>query len=1025
MLYRVKGLLSCVASMPSLHLFLQEPLHHVGQDVDTPKCYNYLMKLTKLAIFTLLLTATLSLSIALADSYESINLINSINWTKYVNNSLNYLYDSRDCLKFTPSDAYLLTKTIPKDTPLIIKSYNDQNITAEMLNAPYFSESVNSDQDIETYAKLFINNQTKLILYPSQKRLYITVNNIPKFQAVCFAGPKEEFKQLIAMAKNGFITLEATPIKPTDSGDFKILEKTSHHISNTDYDNTVVPFGSLIKKEEDGNFSFIDGKQSYILPKSLADDLSLPFENIKYAFYDLDYDQSDNIISARFGNNPFGKGVLFFGKGEQDSPFYFAFSDGNESFDQAIFIEDLAEILTDPQSDNFEDCVSNNENFSIYRSIYNFIQSSGESISQDLDPVSCSYYKLFNNFKLTQADLNNLDPRMIDAVNKYNKNELPWFPWEYRKKEELLSLYYYLKSFNISFNDLANRYSALRDQWNNLTSLRLNLREDFTVQNVFSIENRQDIVARWLTNRLEFRQIPQPTTVEAVTFTTYFNQEKEMSTFTKREKEVLHEMIRKAVSGEATMFKINSVDALNNYNFGVLLNDMLGFLYKSHGCLHVSPRNIYLLSHLLPIEAELEIKSYNEKFDEAQLKTIPSLADMVNFGDDLLVLAQKFTDPKKVRIKVYPASQAWIIYIEDKPFAKLELEAGPQNKINLLQSRDKNGKPIFAKDIAYPSQPGRYYILKKLDNYVSNLYHDTTIIPQGAIIKLFGDKWFFQDAKGSWEVLPALLAKDIMLPANKQSFAYYEKIKSGTSESFTQARFGSNPFGKYPMTISTDKKNRSAQLIHTSGDLIMEQRMLIYELIKVLSAPFDSFEDCITYSDNFGAYDACFNFINNPAKEDLLEPIESGNYKVHFNLPLTTKEVSAVPKDVVIANKLFKTKEALTKQEIVLLIKEGLASRRGTKVTYNIEKLNGVLFDSYQYVVMIRKNANIYSTLKANWEALSPLRQALLKDFKQFIIQNPDILYEFTREMILERTNLKRLSQKEAYGLLENLLKIE
>lgn len=982
------------------------------------------MKPTKIFAITIAILI-FSIISAFSDSYESINQINSINWTKYVNGSLNYLYDSRDCLKFTPSDAYLLTKTIPKNTTLTIKAYNDQNITAEMLNAPYFSESVNSAQDIETYAKLFQNNQTKLILYPSQKRLYITVNNIPKFQVTCFPGPKEEFKQLVAMTKNGFITLEAAPIKPTDQGDYKILDKTSHYIDRDQFDLTVVPFGALIKKEDDGSFSFRDGKQTYILPKSLADDLSLPFENIKYAYYDLDYDQSDNIIAARFGSNPYGRGMLFWGKQEKNATQHMAYSDNDESFDQAIFIEDLAEILTDPQSDNFEDCVSNNENFSIYRSIYNFIQSSGESISQDLDPVSCSYYKLFNNLKLTQDDLNNLDPRMIEAVNKYNKNELPWFPWEYGKKEELISLYYYIKSFNISFNDLANRYSALRDQWNNLTSLRLNLREDFTVQNVFSIENRQDLVARWLTNRLEFRQVPQPTTKEAVTFTTYFNQEKEMSTFTKREKEVLREVIRKAVSGEAAMFKINSVDALNNYNFGVLLNDMLGFLYKSHGCLHVSPRNIYLLSHLLPLDAELEIKSYTEKFDEAQLKTIPSLADMVNFDDDLLVLAQKFTDPKKVKIKVFPASQAWIIYIEDKLFAKLALEAGPQNKINLLQSRDKNGKPVFAKDIAYPSQPGRYYILQKLDNYISNLYYDTTIIPQGSIIKLFGDKWFFQDAKGSWEALPAPLAKDISLSSNKQSFTYYEKVKTGTSEIFTQARWGSNPFGKYPMTISTDKKTRSAQLIHTSGDLIMEQRILIYELIKVLSAPFDSFEDCITYSDNFGVYDTCYNFINNPAKDDLIEPVESGNYKVHFNLPLTTKEAAAVPKDVIIANKLLKTKGALTKSEIDLLVKEGLASKRGTKVSYNIEKLNGVLFDSYQYVVMIRKNANIYSTLKTNWEALSPLRQALLKDFKQFIIQNPDILYEFTREMILERADLKRLSQKEAYGLLEKLLEME
>lgn len=237
-----------------------------------------------------------------------------------------------------------------------------------------------------------------------------------------------------------------------------------------------------------------------------------------------------------------------------------------------------------------------------------------------------------------------------------------------------------------------------------------------------------------------------------------------------------------------------------------------------------------------------------------------------------------------------------------------------------------------------------------------------------------------------------------------------------------RARWGSNTFGKYPIITSANMRAPSPELIHSSGDLIMEQRQLIADLIDVLSAPKDKFEDCIEYSRNFDLYTACYDFTKDPTRNDLLEPKESGYYKLYLGLSLTSEEAAALPLDVFVALKVINTKAELSFAEIDLLVKEKLAFRNGKSLKFDMEKIYGIMYDAYQYVVAIKKNANIYSTLKTHWKDLTGLRRALLADFKKFIIKDPEVFKDYTQELILDRVDLKRLSQSEAYKLLEKLL---
>ena len=260
------------------------------------------------------------------------------------------------------------------------------------------------------------------------------------------------------------------------------------------------------------------------------------------------------------------------------------------------------------------------------------------------------------------------------------------------------------------------------------------------------------------------------------------------------------------------------------------------------------------------------------------------------------------------------------------------------------------------------------------------------------------------------------------MPYDERSFSYYDRKKDEKGE-FVSVKWGGNPFGKYPIITSANMKFQSPELIHTSGDLMMEQRQLISDLIKVLSAPQDKFEECIKYSKNFDLYTACYEYVNDPGREDLLESIETGSYKLYQNLALSSKEVSAIPKDVFLAYKIVNGKEKLTSDEISVLVNEKIAQWQGKKLVIDMEKIYGILYDIYQYVIAIRKNANIYRTLQDNWNDLSGLRAALLHDFNTFIIKDQSVFDEFTRELTLKRVNMEKLSQKDAYILLENILK--
>ncbi|OGC25320.1 hypothetical protein A2291_02810 [candidate division WOR-1 bacterium RIFOXYB2_FULL_42_35] len=974
---------------------------------------------TKLCLAVLVLFGLASL--AFAQTYQSIETINKTNLAIYFNDYLGFPYDSHGCLHLTPADIYLLSQVVPKGAPFRVMNYklDKKDPTYDFSRIPYLAGLINNQPEVKGLAQYFRNNSTSLIAYPSLDKLLILVNNQPYAQVKALAGPDQPFLVAFGVKKNQPISWDFMLTTPTDAGNYSILRATDHYISSAYYKNTIVPFGAWLVKNNN-QWVYQENQHWYQLPAHLVKDLQSPTEQQQYNYYDISVDKQGRLVSARYAGHDFGKYVLLWTKDGKNHYPEMAYAAGELLYEQTMLVKDLVHLLTLSGSDDLNDCVGQNKNFVFYRELNDFVASKGKIVPKQLSPQMAAYYKLYNNLDPTKNDYQLIDQRVLKAFEEYQENRLPR---DTVKRYQALGLNHYLRQNSQLINKYAYWYEKLKKDWAFWRELRQNLRTDFDQMGVFSLPNRQNILEQWLNDRLEFKfaLVPeQAKNVGDLTFSGFFKPDKGKAVFAEREKKIMLDKIRQAISSGSSELHLQTVSALNNYNFGLLLDDILGDLYKSHGCLHTSPRNSQFLYDLLPIGTRITVYGYDKKLPAADVEKIPYFAHLVNFQDDLDQLEQRFAQTAEVDVVVYPSSGLWLIYLKSKPFAKLRVRGGPQANMYLVQDRTDDGLPVFEEHLAYPTTPGTFYILKKTDHYVSNIYRDQTVMAMGGLLKKEAGQWLFENDKNDWVTVPQVIQLDLNSPEDKHKYTYYDAVKNASGE-VVEVKWGSHPFGKYALQTSKDKKTPFPELIHSSGDLIMEERQLINDLIKVLAAPHDELEQCAKYSQNFDLYRTCYEFVKDPSREDLLQTKERANYRVYHGLSLTSVEVAALPPDVIVADKVMRNKQ-LSEAEIRLLIKEGVAYRRGGEVKLNMEKILGLQFDTYQYVVMIQKFAHHYQVLKDNWEELSALRLALLKDFNNFVIRDPQLMHNFLSQLMLERTDLKHLSQTDALKRLYEML---
>lgn len=978
------------------------------------------MKRSVLAILVLL--AFVGNGYAEDQNYSSLNKLNSDNLAIRFEKYLGYLYESQGCLHFTPSDIYLLTQIIPKGTPLDIRPYSDNAADVGTDNIRFLNELVNSKEDIDKIKQALKSTETKLIVYPSREKLVIKIGGAPFAQVRLLAGVQNNLRLPIYIEKGGPIIWDPMVSGPTDPGDYKILASVRNYKSNNYRQNTIIPFGAIIKLEN-GVWIFDNGDKWLPAPKNVVNDLLLPNNEKNYNYYDILTDNSGKTVSLRWGSNDFGKYVLLWTTDGRNYYPEMGYAEGELLYEQSLFVEDLAKILTYQGSDDFEELAAKNENFVFYKAMNEFIESGGTARSPLIDEANAAYFKLFNGMPLSSQDYSYMDNRVIDAYKKIKNGELP-FLWISR--EETRGLYQFLKLNSMVFKKFAGFYKNTKDEWEFWKGIRQSIRDDFKRLNILSIKNQKDITEYLINARLEFRYL-SPNVLDRyqkTSISSFFDQKRDDSMFAKREKEAITEILGATGASSTENITLYSVDALNNYNFGILLNDMLGNLYKSHGCLHVSPRDSYLLYSILPINTRIKINGYDAKPPQDILDKTPFLASLVDFDDDIRKIKEKFRSAKDINIEVYPLSGNWIIFLKGEAFARLSVLGGPRRKMMPVTHRNIDGSPAFSQDAAYPTTPGTFFVLRKDENYVSNLYRDTTIVPMGGLLEKEAGKWVFEDASWKKRILPEVISADLSKSPGERDYQYYDIVLNEKKEPI-QARWGSHEFGKYSIITSKNKKTPSPELIHTSGDLMMEQRDLVNDLVTMLSAPKDDFEECVSTSPDFDLYRECYKFISSPEGEYLITPAETGRYKLYFGMPMSAKEAEFIPKDAAIVAKILRGTGTLTKDEERTLIDYGIAKRTGRNLSINMEKIYGIDFETFQNVVVIQKYAHHYEVLKARWPELSQMRQAMFLDFKKLLVKDPAVLQMFISDLMMQRVEMNRISQNDVIKLLNSMLNIK
>ena len=938
----------------------------------------------KLTVWWLGLAVLLSLGTAAAGDYESLKLINATNWANYFNGLIADPGESRGALQCRPADAYLLSRVLPPGLKLKIKTYKLEKDDPAFLpdSIPALAEMTSAADDVEKIAALLRAQSSEVVVYPALNKLFIKVNGKPYARVEITAGPPEAYYPVQTIAPDQPIVWDAVPALPTVPGEYSVLAQNSRYLSGTYYNESVVPFGAWLARIG-GNWAYKEGERWFKLPAAVAADLDLPAGQRRFRYYDLD----ERAGLGRWGGNPFGRDVIYFSAraGEFGYP-NLIFAPGELVFEQTMLVKDLVYLLTVEGPDDFDSCAAG---------------------SADL--------RNFTNAAATAAE-----PRELAAAGEYNDNRLPRGE---PARRTALGLYYYRHGLDESARQQRAWFEKLKGNWGFLRQLREELRTDFAAMGVFSLENRQNILEGWLNDRLAFGQALPPSEakfVQLLSFSNFFKPAEQASTFNAREKAVMLNALSRAVSGAAAAFDLRSVTALNDYNFGRLLNDILGDLYKSHGCLHVSPRHSYLLYELLPAGSRINIHKYGEAAASAEVNALPLLADLVNFSDDLEKLKTSFSATAEVRVEVYPSSGLWVIYVKDKPLAWLTVKGGPQTPFNLVEGRDAKGRPIFQDALAYPTTPGRYRVFDRVKDYVSTLYYDQTIVPMGGRIWKEAGGWWFLERNGQRRSLPDSLSSDLDRPAEARQLTFYDEVKNASGEA-VEAKWGDQPFGTYCLRTTLDGRQPSPELIHSSGDLIMEERQLINDLILVMSAPYDGLEDCIGNSPNFDLYRTCDEFINDPGKGELLGVREKANYKLYYDLPLTSGEAAVLPADSLAAAKALKGRP-LSAADQQALIAAGAAVLKQGVLRLDRPKLAGLGFDIHQYVVTIEKYAHHYTTLKQYWGGLSGLRGAMLADFNNFVLKDPVLFNNFMRELMLARARLERLDNAAAARLLDRLI---
>ncbi|MFA5839408.1 MAG: hypothetical protein WC890_01975 [Candidatus Margulisiibacteriota bacterium] len=206
---------------------------------------------------------------------------------------------------------------------------------------------------------------------------------------------------------------------------------------------------------------------------------------------------------------------------------------------------------------------------------------------------------------------------------------------------------------------------------------------------------------------------------------------------------------------------------LQSYDYPGLFNELLGHLYFSHGCIHMSPSDTSALALIAPEGLIRDVKPVTEGLDAATASALASTPQLsaVIFEKGLDAVATEWSQAQEVVLEIYTKADVSkiIVRVDGQMYAQINISGGPPMEYYVPIGSDSRGIPQYDTALAGRSNAGRFSLMYVTDHYRSQTYAFTTAIPQGAELLRTGSGWVWVGDDGTQQTISPFIANELEL----------------------------------------------------------------------------------------------------------------------------------------------------------------------------------------------------------------------------------------------------------------------
>lgn len=328
----------------------------------------------------------------------------------------------------------------------------------------------------------------------------------------------------------------------------------------------------------------------------------------------------------------------------------------------------------------------------------------------------------------------------------------------------------------------------------------------------------------------------------------------------------------------------NLVLELNKINFAAISDKILGDLYESHGCIHISPATAKILYAIIPNKSIVNIMKYSDNISE-NINELPWVSELIENTEALN--SDVF---KNNSITIYP-DKIGVLYSNNKAIGKFDMTNGPKLANYPLVSTKENGELIFDKNHATKTPSGKFTTFQKTKHFYAPAYPETSLLKQGAFVKKINGSWNYKDDKSNtWKILPQKMAQDLTGNPPELSLPFYDLERDSKGKVFA-AKWGGHPFGNVSFLLMNERGIVTSILMHTNGELVLEEKEIAHYMAEIITiSPEIKWNEYVSSNTSLLQKKYIADFIDDPFNPDFKINSSTVMYKLANNLKISENE---------------------------------------------------------------------------------------------------------------------------------------